>query len=70
MVRNLILALLLTIACTMRAQVTELSGHVYDGTNGEPLVGATVKVDGTNKATMTDIDGKFVLKNLTAQDKK
>lgn len=70
MVRNLILALLLTIACTVRAQVAEISGHVYDGSNGEPLVGATVKVDGTSKATMTDIDGKFVLTNLTAKDKK
>ena len=30
--------------------------------NGEPVIGATVVVKGTNIATVTDIDGKFTLK--------
>ena len=37
---------------------TQVSGTVVD-TNGEPVVGAAVRVDGTNTGTVTDIDGKF-----------
>lgn len=29
---------------------------------GEPVIGATVKAKGTNRATITDIDGNFILK--------
>lgn len=35
-----------------------LSGTVIDG-EGEPLVGATIQVDGTRLATVADIDGAF-----------
>ena len=35
-----------------------VKGHVADGT-GEPLIGATVAVEGTNLKTVTDIDGNF-----------
>lgn len=38
-------------------------GTIYDS-EGEPLVGVTVMVKGTTNATMTDIDGKFSLKNV------
>ena len=39
----------------------EVKGHVKDAT-GEPIIGATVRVDGTQTATVTDFDGNFVLK--------
>ena len=35
-----------------------VKGHVADET-GEPLIGATVAVEGTNMKTVTDIDGNF-----------
>ncbi len=38
-----------------------IGGQVVDE-NGEPVIGATVTVKGTNKATATDIDGNFTLK--------
>ena len=39
----------------------EVKGHVKDAT-GEPIIGATVRVDGTQTATVSDFDGNFVLK--------
>ena len=43
-------------------QTSTIKGTVVDQ-NGEPIIGATVKVKGTNNATVTDIDGKFTLAN-------
>ena len=45
------------------AQNSGISGVVLDE-SGEPYIGATVMVRGTTEATITDLDGKFVL-NLT-----
>lgn len=38
---------------------TGISGTVVAEDDGEPIVGATVKVPGTSTATITDVDGKF-----------
>lgn len=43
---------------TASAQNSKVTGVVRDG-NGEPLIGATVQVKGTNRVTATDIDGKY-----------
>lgn len=40
---------------------TMLHGHVIDVARGTPVAGATVRVDGTGKATTTNEDGYFVL---------
>ena len=40
-------------------QATKISGVVTDGT--EPIIGASVRVKGTNKGTITDLDGRFSL---------
>ena len=40
-------------------QARKVTGKVTDGT--EPIIGATVKVKGTNNATITDLDGRFSL---------
>lgn len=40
---------------------TTLKGHVTDE-NGEPLIGATVNVKGTEERTVTDIDGNYTLR--------
>jgi len=60
---------LLFLACVLMstsltfAQQT-VTGTVIDSDTGEPLVGASVKVSGTLLGVLTDVDGKFTLKNL------
>ena len=44
-------------------QQSSCTGTVKDS-NGEALIGATVRVDGSSKGTVTDIDGNFVLANV------
>ena len=43
------------------AQDIVVKGHVKDAT-GEPIIGATIRVAGTQGGTITDIDGNFSLK--------
>ena len=62
---TLLLALVALLACHAAAQVTQVSGQVFDKENGEPLIGAVVLVEGTSNAVTTDIDGRFQLKGLT-----
>ena len=55
---GLLLGLFLSVGAF--AQI-DVKGHVKDAT-GEPIIGATVRVVGTQTATITDFDGNFVLK--------
>ncbi|MCR4921213.1 MAG: SusC/RagA family TonB-linked outer membrane protein [Bacteroidaceae bacterium] len=41
-----------------------VTGTVTDSETGEPIPGASVKVQGTTQGTLTDIDGKFTLGNV------
>ncbi len=41
---------------------TQVNGTVVSSSDGEPVVGASVKVEGTKTGTVTDIDGNFSLK--------
>lgn len=66
----LLMALLLLYGSSVMAQVTQASGTVYDASDNSPLIGATVSVAGTKIATMTDLDGKFLLKGLTPSHQK
>ncbi len=43
------------------AQSLKVSGKVTQKSDGESIIGATVHVPGTNTATVTDIDGNFIL---------
>ncbi|KGE86093.1 MAG: TonB-dependent receptor [Phaeodactylibacter xiamenensis] len=56
---NFVLSLLFFNAS--HAQVT-LSGKVFDENTKEPLIGASVVIDGTTEGTVTDFDGAFALK--------
>ena len=42
----------------------QATGTVFDSDTGEPMVGVAVKVKGTNIGVLTDINGKFVLRNI------
>ncbi|MCR5077481.1 MAG: SusC/RagA family TonB-linked outer membrane protein, partial [Prevotella sp.] len=46
----------------------KVTGRVVDA-SGEPLIGATVMVEGTTNGTVTDIDGNYVLTTTTANPK-
>ena len=58
--RMLVLLLGLFLSVGAFAQI-DVKGHVKDA-QGEPIIGATVRVVGTQTATVTDFDGNFVLK--------
>ena len=49
---------------TAMAQDIAVSGQVTSKTDGEPLIGATVRVKGTNQGIATDIDGNYSLRNV------
>ena len=55
-------------ALTSVAAWADVTGTVTDET-GEPLIGANVAVKGTNFATNTDIDGRFVITNVPSSAK-
>ena len=54
--------LLFLFAVVAQAQEITVSGTVLSGTDGEPLIGATVRCPSTNVGTSTDIDGNFTFK--------
>ena len=43
------------------AQTVKVTGTVTSGDDGEPIIGATILVKGTNIGTITDLDGNFSL---------
>lgn len=57
---SIMLILLLASVVPAFAQQLKYSGTV-SSTSGEALIGATVMVKGTNKAAVTDLDGKFTI---------
>lgn len=57
---SIVLALVFTLAAS--AQATYIRGSVIDGSTGESIIGAAVKIEGTTVAGMTDLDGNFSLK--------
>lgn len=62
--------LLLIVLCTglisfARAQ-KEVTGKVTDAKDGTPLTGASVKIKGTSKGTVTDANGEFRLNSVSA----
>ncbi len=57
--------LLLLVVPQLQAGVSgKISGEVYDTRTGEPIVGATVQIRGTNLATSTDEDGEYFIINI------
>ena len=48
------------------AQTSSVQGVVTSGEDGEPIIGASVLVVGTQMGSMTDMDGKFTISNVPA----
>ena len=53
----------------MAQQTHDIKGVVTDKRN-EPIVGALVTAEGTDISSITDIDGKFLLKDVPVSAKK
>lgn len=53
--------LLLLLAVIARAENITVHGTVISASDGEPLIGASVRCDAANAGTVTDIDGRFTL---------
>lgn len=62
----MLLACLLVSWGSAMAQIAEVSGTVTSADDGEPIVGASVLVEGTTVGSITDIDGHFVIGKLPA----
>ncbi len=62
----LMMVLLLLMAGNAMAQVTRTSGQVLSQDDGLPIIGATVRIQGSDIATATDADGRFSLSGFKA----
>ena len=51
----------LALSTSMAFAQSQISGHVTSSEDGSPVIGASIKVAGTNTGTVTDIDGNFTL---------
>ncbi len=52
--------LLFFLSCSW-LQAQEIKGHIHSGLDGEPLIGASVLIEGSTMGTVTDFDGNFRL---------
>lgn len=75
--KSLKLLLALTFICLFNAELhcqvtqktgTYVSGVVIDANDKQPLIGATVIIDGTTKGDITEADGKFSISGLKGGD--
>ena len=51
----------LALSTSMAFAQSQISGKVTASEDGSPVIGASIKVVGTNTGTVTDIDGNFTL---------
>ena len=55
-----LVSMLMLASCGLYAQTDGIGGKVTDH-NGEPIIGATIKVKGSNVGAVTNIDGDFTI---------
>lgn len=60
-------AIMLLFSSTVMAQTLSISGKVTDKNSQEPVIGASVLIEGTTNGTITDVDGHFMLSNVPAK---
>ena len=58
---SMALAVMMMLPLAASAQSIKVQGQVIAAADGEPLPGVTVQIDGTNIATVTDIDGRYTI---------
>lgn len=52
------------LSCSVWAQTGIISGNISDDKYKEPLIGATVLIEGTTIGAITDMDGNFKIENV------
>ncbi len=62
LIKFLITYILVQLGTTVFAQTGNISGKIIDKQTGEEIIGAVVKIDGTNTATSSDLSGNYNLK--------
>lgn len=60
-------AIMLLFSSTVMAQTLSISGKVTDKNSQEPVIGASVLIEGTTNGTITDVDGHFTLSNVPSK---
>lgn len=62
--KKIILLFLMTLCIQVTfAQSQTINGHVIDAV-GQPVIGATIQIDGSKKGTVTDLDGNFTISEV------
>lgn len=62
---TLILSLIMSLSFVFAGTVGKIAGRVIDANTGEALIGVNVYIQGTDLGTATDIDGSFVILNIS-----
>ena len=57
--------LIISTSISLHAQTGKITGTITDATTGESLIGVNVIVEGTMLGAATDIEGYFVILNVT-----
>lgn len=59
------LLLIIILFFTLKSQAGTIKGHVYDESTKEQLVGAIVSIKSLLKGTATELDGSFIIRDLS-----
>lgn len=65
-VKRLFLVFVIATLSAIGAIAQDITGTVVDAKDKQPLIGASVQVEGTTHTVVTDIDGKFTITGLKA----
>ena len=66
----LILILLFTLQVSGLAQTGSIRGKVFDKDTKDPLTGANIIIDNTSFGAASDLDGKYIIRNIPAGTQK
>ncbi|AZQ61818.1 TonB-dependent receptor [Flammeovirga pectinis] len=66
----LLLSLLISVSINAQESSTLIKGTVIDGATGEPVIGASVIIDGTTTGAISDFDGNYAIKTSLLGTKK
>jgi len=61
-----LILLALAASFTVQAQTGTIRGTIMDAKTKEPLIGASVLVEGTTNGAAADLDGNYVIPNVAA----
>lgn len=66
-IKFLLLAILLSVNISAQNGSGDISGLVIDAVTKQPLIGANIILIGTNFGAATDVNGRYVIKNIPAE---